>query len=406
MLRVLLSTVIFPNRFETNRGIYIKKLISELAQRDRVTISVPIPYVPPFLKHSARGFYAKLERRERLDGLEVYYPRFVIIPKIFRFLHGPFLFLSVFPFYRRLVRRERPQILLGFWTFPDGFANVLMARILGLPVVIGCLGSDVNQLTRPRIQRALIAWALCNSDRVISVSGALKQEIVKRLGVPPEKVTVMPNGIETDRFEPLDRDEMRKKLGLEPAAKIAVCVARLEPVKGVDLLIRAFAEIPDEACRLVVVGDGGERKRLEGLVSELGVAGRVRLVGDKPHGEIPFWMNAADLLVLSSRTEGWPNVLMEAFSCGKPVVAFRVGGVPEIVNDSELGILVPPGDTERLARAIEEGLQRQWDPSIIRRRVAGRSWAVVAEELHQLLQDVVEQRSSPSGLPEVSGGPE
>ncbi len=394
MLRILLSTVIFPNRFEVNRGIYIKRLVSELAFQARLSIVVPVPYVPSFLRRSGRGFYAELGRKEQLDGLEVNYPRFVVIPKVFRFLHGPFLFLSVYRFYRRLVQRERPQILLGFWTFPDGFANVLMARIFGLPVVIGCLGSDVNQLTKPRIQRALIGWTLRNCDQVIAVSAALKEEIVMRLGVVPERVTVMPNGIEPGRFVPRDRDEMRRKLGLDPMARIAICVARLEPVKGVDMLIRAFCRIPDERCQLMVIGDGTEMESLKGLIEQAGAGERIRLLGAKPHGEIPDWINAADLLVLSSRTEGWPNVLMEAFSCGKPVAAFRVGGVPEIVNDPALGILVDAGDVEGLSRAIKEGLQRSWDATLIRRRVQGRSWAVVAEELHQILQQVLERRSS------------
>jgi len=379
MLRILLSTVIFPNRFEINRGIYIKKLIAALAQRDRVSISVPIPYVPAFMKRLRRGFYAEIARTERLDGLEINYPRFVIIPGVLRFLHGPFLFVSVFPFYRRLIKEKRPDILLGFWTFPDGFANVLMAKWFG-------------QLTRPRIQRALIGWALRNCDQVLAVSEALKGEIVARLGVAPERVTVLPNGIEADRFIPQDRDAMRKSLGLSMSDRIAICVARLEPVKGVDLLIRAFARIQHERERLVVIGDGSEMERLKALIAELGVSERVQLLGAKPHEEISRWINAADLLVLSSRTEGWPNVLMEAFACGKPVAAFRVGGVAEIVNHPALGILAEPGDLEGLARAIEEGLDRSWDPVFIRKRVQGRSWAVVSDELHQELQRVLEHR--------------
>ncbi len=397
MLRVLLSTVIFPNRFEVNRGIYIRKLIAELARRDQVSIVVPVPYVPKLMSWSRRGFYAEIGHVERLDGLEINYPRFVVIPKIFRFLHGPCLFASVFPFYRRLIHKERPEILLGFWTFPDGFANVLIAKLCGLPVVIGCLGSDVNQLTKPRIQRMMIGWALRNCDQVVAVSEALKREIISRLGVVPERVTVLPNGIEAERFFPRNRDAMRRELGLDPAERIALCVARLERVKGIDLLIHAFARIQG-GQRLVIIGDGSEMEPLRALIARLGAAERIELLGAKPHDEIPQWINAADLLVLSSRTEGWPNVLMEAFSCGKPVAAFRVGGVPEIVNSPALGILVEPGDVEGLSAAIEQGLQRPWDPALIRERVQGRSWCVVSDELHQALRQVLERRKAVSSL--------
>lgn len=389
-MKILLSTVIFPNRFETNRGVYIKKQAVELARNSRLSIIVPVPYFPRFLKSSSLDFYARIPREDTIEGLPVKYPRFFIIPKIFRFLHGPFLFLSVVRFYHRTVVGERPDVLLGFWTFPDGFANVLMARLFRLPVVIGCLGSDVNQLAKPFLQRKMISWTLRNCNQVIAVSEALKTEIVERLHVPPKRVTVIPNGIEEGKFLPQDRDKMRQLLGLDRERRIAVCVARLEPVKGVDILVRAFSRVRTEGKLLVVVGDGGEMPHLQALVEELGISDSVSLVGAKPHEEIPCWIGAADLVVLPSISEGWPNVLMEAFSCGKAVVASRVGGVPEIVNAPTLGILVPPGDEVDLAKGIEEGLERHWDPEIIRARVKGRGWDVVAQELRGELKKVVE----------------
>ncbi len=391
MIKILLSSVLFPNRFEINRGVCIKKQAVELARRDKVTILAPVPYLPSFLSNSTRGFYAKIPQEDQIDGLPVRYPRFFIIPKILRFLHGPFLFLSVFRYYHRVVKSEEPEILLGFWAFPDGFANVLMAKFFKLPVVIGCRGCDINKFTKPYIQRKLIGWALRNCDQVLSVSEALKTEIVNRLDVPPHQVTVIPNGIEEQRFYPQDRDEMREILGLAKGKKIAVCVARLDPIKGVDVLLRAFAQVDSSETQLVVVGDGDEKQHLENLIERLGLSNRALLVGSKPYDEIPQWINAADLLVLPSITEGWPNTLMEAFSCGKPVVASRVGGVPEIVNSPVLGIMVSPGNEDELARGIEEGLTRSWDSDAIRARVQGRSWAVVADELRSELNRVLQR---------------
>lgn len=392
MTKILLSTVLFPNRFEINRGVCIKKQAVELARSDKLTILVPIPYFPSFFANSARHFYAKIPTEDSIAGLPVRYPRFFIIPKIFRFLHGPFLFASVFRYYRQVIKREKPDILLGFWAFPDGFANVLMAKCFKLPVVIGCRGCDINKFTNPYIQRKLIGWALRNCDQVLSVSEALKGEIVNRLNVPPHRVTVIPNGIEEERFYPQERDKMREKLGLNKDRQIALCVARLDPIKGVDVLVRAFAQLEDTAKQLVVVGDGTEMRYLTQLVEELGLSDRVLLVGSKPYTEIPQWMNAADLLVLPSITEGWPNTLMEAFSCGKPVVASCVGGVPEIINSPALGIMAAPGDVDDLARAVDEALTRAWDADVIRARVRGRSWAVVADELRNELHTVLQRR--------------
>ncbi len=393
-IKILLSTSIFPNRFEINRGVYIKKQIQELALRNRVTIMAPVPYLPRFLKGGARGFYAEIPIMDHIDGLEIRHPRFFVIPKLLRFLHGPFMFLSLIGEYRRAVRRERPDVMLGFWAYPDGFATVLLARLFRLPVVVGVLGCDINQLTRPYLHRVMIRWALDNCDQVLSVSDALKRVMVERLGLSPRKVTVIPNGIQEGSFSPQERDRAREMLGLAREEQIALCVARLEPIKGVDVLLRAFARIQRSGRRLVVIGDGGEMPRLRALVEELDLAHRLQLVGARPHEEIPVWMNAADLLVLPSLNEGWPNVLMEAFACGRPVVASRVGGVPEIVCRPALGILTRPGDEEDLARGIEEGLERKWDRKTIRARVQGRSWAVVAGELQRELERVLERHRS------------
>ncbi len=393
-INILLSTIIFPNRFEINRGVYIKKQALELAESDKLTILVPVPYFPSFLKYRALDFYAKISREETVDGLKVQYPRFFVIPKILRFLHGPFLFVSLYRFYQRVIHQEKPEVLLGFWAFPDGFANVLIAKIFKLPIVIGCLGSDINQCAKPFIRRKMIGWTLRNCDQVLSVSEALKTEIVNRLNVPPERVTVIPNGIEEEKFYPQSQDEMRRILGLNIEDEIAVCVARLEPVKGVDVLIPAFAKIQGEGRLLVIIGDGEEMPRIKRMIKKLGISGRVLLLGSRPHDEVPGWINAADLLILPSRTEGWPNTLMEAFSCGKPVVASRTGGVPEIVNSPLLGIMTNPDDVDDLARGIEEGLARNWDADIIRARVQGRSWAVVADELRAVLKQVLQRRRS------------
>ncbi len=395
-MKILLSTTIFPNRLEPNRGVYIKKQVKELARREKLTILVPIPYFPSFIKNSGQSFYANIPVEDNLDGLHVYYPRFFIIPKIFRFLHGPFLFFSVYRFYRQVINSEKPEALLGFWSFPEGFANVLIAKCFKLPVIIGCRGSDINQLTRPYIQRKIISWTLGNCNRVLSVSEALKTEMVDKLGVSAERITVIPNGVEEDKFYPQNQDKVRETLGLNKREQIVVCVARLEAVKGVDVLIRAFAQVRGKGQRLAIVGDGEEMPRLKALVEELGLSDYVLLLGSKPHDEIPLWINAADLMVLPSITEGWPNVLMEAFSCGKPVVASRVGGVPEIVNDSSLGIMTRPGDADDLARGINDGLKRQWDANIIRARVLGRSWAIVAEELRRELKQVLERPEADS----------
>ena len=387
-ITILLSTIIFPNRFEVTRGVYIQKIAQGLKKLSNLSISVPIPYIPQFINLQNYKFYKRIPKIDTLDNLKVFHPRYFIIPKIFRFLHGPFLFASTYFFYRKLIFKTKPDILLGFWTFPDGFANVLLARTHSIPVVIGCLGSDINHLTKNYIQRKFITWSLHNCNKVLSVSEALKENIAK-LGIPKSEIIVIPNGIEADKFYPIDKSETRKKVSISSTSKIILCVSRLSHEKGIDVLLKSFKILPKKNVNLLIIGDGSERDNLTSLSKQLEIDDKVSFLGTINHAEIPLWINSADLMVLPSRTEGWPNVIMEAFSCGIPVVATNVGGVPEIITSRDLGIIVPAEMPEKMAEAMQHGLEKKWNSEIIRNLVKGRSWFTVAQETNKVLEDIV-----------------
>jgi glycosyltransferase involved in cell wall biosynthesis len=182
-----------------------------------------------------------------------------------------------------------------------------------------------------------------------------------------------------------DRAAARRALNLDPHQSRLVCVSRLSREKGIDLLVDAMAQVRERGVCLTVVGDGPEYAALVARRDRLGLAGRVDFVGRRDHDEIPRWMAAADAVVLSSRTEGHPNVLVEALASGRPVVATRVGGVPEIVTGPELGIVVPPEDAAALARGIDDALARVWDTGTLARAARARTWHDVADDLHRIL---------------------
>ena len=391
--RVLLSTTLFPNRAEKTRCVFVDKLARALDQRCALDISVPLPWTPPLLKYGPYAHYRAIPAVDRLDGLQLRHPRYFVIPKVARSLHGLLMFLSLLRHHRQLITDNRPDVILGVWAYPDGFANLLTGRFFSIPVVISCRGSDINYLTRKRLHRALIRWTLRRATRVLSVSEALKREIVA-LGVPADKVTVIPNGIEAEKFQPLPHGEARRRLNLDADARYIVSVSRLSHEKGLDILLRAVAAMRNRDVRLLLVGGGSERTALGDLATRLGIDARVTFVGDTTHSQIPLWLNAANLFVLPSRTEGWPNVLMEALACGRPAIGTNVGGIPEIIDSDALGRIVPPENAEALAHALDAALEMHWDAPRIRASVKSRDWGTVARETCLVLSESVVQHAA------------
>lgn len=166
---------------------------------------------------------------------------------------------------------------------------------------------------------------------------------------------VVPNGIDVTRFRPRDRQAVRRELGLEDGP-LLVSVGRLNVEKGMDLAIRATAEVNGNGApaRLVLVGDGEERASLERVVDELGVRERVTFVGAQPHERVAAYMAAADVFLFPTlRDEAAPLVLPQAMACAAPVIASDIGGITEVVEtDGRNGILIPPGNQEALVAAV------------------------------------------------------
>jgi glycosyltransferase involved in cell wall biosynthesis len=216
------------------------------------------------------------------------------------------------------------------------------------------------------------------SAGVIAVSAAHKSTLVG-LGAAAERITVLRNGVDAELFQPEDRAAARRELGLPDAeARIVVSVGNLVPGKRNDLALRAVAQVED--VHIVFVGRGSERSRLERLASELQAASRVRFLDEMPQERLRFLYSAADALILASEREGWPNVLLESAACGTPVVAFDVGGVPEILSDRTVGTIVrgahAPGP---LADAIRAMLVNPPSRAAVRAAAVRFSWDPVLD---------------------------
>lgn len=178
------------------------------------------------------------------------------------------------------------------------------------------------------------------------VEGTVRSFFLRR-----SRVHVVPNGIDVEAFKPRGREEARKELGLGPGP-LAVSVGRLERDKGYGTAVEAIARLVDIGARLVVVGDGPERTRLEGLVRRIGADRRVDFVGTKPRAEVAAYLSAADVFLFpTERDEAAPLVPLEAMASGLPVVSSTVGGGAELIRSGESGVLVAPRDVDAWAGA-------------------------------------------------------
>jgi glycosyltransferase involved in cell wall biosynthesis len=278
-----------------------------------------------------------------------------------------------------LLRHEdNIDLIDAHYLYPDGVAAAAIARKIRRPLVLTARGTDVNVIAQMPGPRARILQAIEASAGVIAVSAALKATLVG-LGAAAERITVLRNGVDAELFRPEDRAAARRKLGLPDGdAHIVASVGNLVPGKRNDLALQAVAQI--EGTHLVFVGRGSERGRLERLASELQVASRVRFLDEMPQERLRWVYSAADVLVLASEREGWPNVLLESAACGTPVVAFNVGGVPEILADRTVGTIVRGAHApDPLAGAIRTMLASPPPREAVRAAAIRFSWDPVLE---------------------------
>ncbi|MEN3541011.1 glycosyltransferase family 4 protein [Microbispora sp. ZYX-F-249] len=260
------------------------------------------------------------------------------------------------------------------------------------------LGRTPRALLLRHLGGALERRGTARADAVIVLTPRMR-DVLAGGGVPQGRVHVIPSGIAPAFVRPTGPHPLLDRV---PAPRV-LYVGRLHEQKGVDVLLRALALPADPPVELLVVGDGPRARELWELAERLGVAARVHMCGFVPHEEIPALLGGADPLVLPSRYEELGTVLVEAMHAGNPIVATRVGGIPDLVEDGVTGLLVPPGRPEPLAAAIRRLLD---DPAKAkemaadaRRRVAELRWDRLVHRVHAVYGEVLRARAGVRGAP-------
>lgn len=394
--RLLVFSTVFPNTAQPHHGIFVRERMRGLPPEVEVTVVAPVPWFP-FVSGLRPGFRPRVPREEMQNGVRVLHPRFLSIPAVGKCLDGLFLFLGALPTVRRLRRTFRFDAIDAHFAYPEGLAAALLGKVFRTPVLLTLRGL-LPLLTRHALRRPQLRWALASAARLIAVSASLRDDAVS-VGMPPERVRVIENGIDAALFRPLDRREARRRLGLPEDAPLLVSVGTLSERKGFHLVIEALPSLP--GVHYVIVGgagaEGAQEAELRALAERLGVADRVLFAGPREREDLADWYSAADLSVLASAHEGCPNVVLESLACGTPVVATPVGDIPRILDDPRLGRIVER-DVPALVAGIAEALEQPWDRRRIRARIEERTWQAVGREVMEEIEAALAVSEKASGV--------
>lgn len=386
-MRILFLSSIFPRPTAPTAGPFSYSLCQALANRHEVSVLAPLAWTERILSTSGRGTTTEPELEPFCTKRTTYfYP-----PKVLRSLYGAFMWVSIRSQVRRIMREFKPDCVLSYWLHPDGEAAIRAAHMGNIPCAVMVGGSDARLLPHDARRREKIKNVLAQADALITVSRGLK-DCIADLGAPVAKVRAIYQGIDSARFYPGDKLAARERLGIPLHKRVLVWVGRMVEVKCLHVLLDAVAHLARvrSDVHVCLVGGGPLRPALESQAAALGITESVSFVGPQPQERLPDWYRAADLTVLSSRSEGIPNVLRESLACGTPFVATRVGDIAEFCPETA-GDLVPPGDPCALAVVLERALAGQGQHQSLPRPA---SWEECADEIAELLQDLTASRKA------------
>ncbi|MGQ9685782.1 MAG: glycosyltransferase [Thiobacillaceae bacterium] len=404
--RIVVYSSLFPNAAQPNAGLFIRERMFRVGKRLPMVVVSPKPWFPgQGLIRLLRPHYRPMPaRREVQDGITVLFPRFLALPGAFRGLDSLMMAAGSYLTLRRL-KAEGYNLIDAHFAYPDGHAAVRLGRWLGLPVTVTLRGTEVPHSRKPTLRPKLQA-VFQQADKVIAVADSLRQ-LALSLGLPADKGIVVGNGVDTTRFQPVDRQTARARCKLPAQAKVLVTVGALVERKGfhrvIDCLPALMAQHPD-LYYLIVGGaspEGDMEAELRAQVARLGLSERVRFLGPVPPEDLKWPLSAADVFVLATRNEGWANVILEAMACGLPVVATDVGGNREVVARESLGSIVPSSDQAALTRALDEALARDWDRQAIRAYALENDWEGRVQRLLEIFGELYRGDASPSGAAKV-----
>lgn len=381
-MRIGVLTSLYPSPERPVEGVFAERRWSGMRARGHeVTLVQPLPYAPGPLARGAWGEIRRMPRLEERLGVAVERPRYLHVPGRARFNATRFARVG----WKTLARRSTSDVVVADYAWPAAAAAPL-ARAAGVPFVIHGRGSDVLQVAG----EAGLGTELAAHLRTAGTWCAVSQDLVEamdRLGERPGHGRLVPNGVDLERFQPGDRAAARARLGLAPDGRLVLVVGHLIERKDPLLAlaaIRAAREGCDEPVRAAFLGRGPLRDALAAATA--GEPG-VRLEGEVTPETLVDWYAAADVLLLTSKREGRPNVVLEALASGRPVVATQAGGTAELLAPFTQRMVADERTPAALAARLTALFADAPEPDVLRAAIAHLSWEASFEALEACLEE-------------------
>ena len=352
-MKILFFSSEFPGPHDPYRAVFNRDLVAVLGSTHEVRVVCPVPWTD-----AVRSFSGPRVPLPQPDA-PVHYMTYGFPPRLGLSYRGDFLWWSTRVRLGRLTRTWRPDLIVAYWTHPDGEVAARLAGRIGVPFAQIVGGSDVLRLTAGRRGRR-IQNVLTRANAVGAIGEALARHVM-RLGVDERKVVTLRRCADPTHFYPGNRDAARAALRIPLNARVVLWVGRFHPIKGLPVLVDALDRLRhglDDDVRAYLIGMGAERQHYADLIHARGLGQWVSVLPAVSREALGDWYRAADITVLPSLSEGLPNVLLESIACGTPFVASDVGAVREI-SDDVLDRVVPPGDDVALQSAIRDSLTRR-----------------------------------------------
>ena len=356
-MKILTISSLYPNNKDPKHGIFVETRLRHF-RKDYPEVSAvviaPVPWFPfASKKFGEYSKFAGVVDTETREGVQVYHPKYLVIPKFGMHLTPWFMARSIRKCIKQLLAKGHTfDVIDGHYFYPDGVAIAKVATEFSIPFTCTARGTDINLIPAYPVARQRITEVFAKAGHLMAVCKALAVEMIA-LGAPKSKVTVLRNGVDLELFkasDELQKQQLRNELPLPKSGPLLLSVGWLIERKGHYLVIAALAELPE--AQLVIAGNGPDLAELQQLAQKLGVSERVHFVGALVQKQLSQYYQAADALILASSREGWANVLLEAMASGTAVVATNIWGTPEVVATPESGVLV-----ERSVADIANGVR-------------------------------------------------
>lgn len=391
-IRTLLFSTLYPSSARPVHGIFVETRLRELLKSGEVETKVvaPVPWFP--FNANVFGEYARFAQTPSFEfryGVDIYHPRYFLPPKVGMNVAPYSLARAALPTIKKLINSGFDFDLIdAHYYYPDGIAASFIAKALGKPFVVTARGTDLNLIPEYERPRKLILETAERASASIGVCKALMHRLAE-LGANTAKLHTLRNGVDLERFKPIDRKLARQHLGLPEDQQIFISVGHLVERKGHHIAIEAMVKLSESL--LLIAGAGPELGRLKQLAEQLGVTDRVRFLGQIANDQLSAWYSAADVLFLCSSREGWANVLLESMACGTPVVATSIWGTPEVVSSPSAGRLMLDRSANALSNSVSDLLEDLPSAKDVRKHAENFAWESTTKGQIALFERVLDQ---------------